>query len=64
MVPAPVGLSKLSDAAKSNDVKKTDYEELQKNINTIATANTNDLVEKGCQQHKQWKWIKSYWLYS
>ena len=53
MVPAPVGLSKLSDAAKSNDVKKTDYEELQKNINTIATANTNDLVEKGCQQHKQ-----------
>ena len=53
MVPAPLGLSKLSDAAKSNDVKKTDYDELLKNVNTIATANTNDLVGKGWQQHKK-----------
>ena len=40
----PVDLSKLSDVVKNDVVKKTDYYELVKNVNTIKTTGTSDLV--------------------
>ena len=40
----PVDLSKLSDVVKNDVVKKTDYYELVKKVNTIKTTGTSDLV--------------------
>ena len=43
---APVDLSKLSDVVKNIVVKKTEYNELVKNVNAIQTTDTSDLVKK------------------
>ena len=43
---APVDLSKLSDAVKNEVVKKTEYNELVKNVNALKTTNTINLVKK------------------
>ena len=37
LVPIPLDLSKLNDVVKSNAVKKTEYHELLKKVNTIQT---------------------------
>ena len=39
--PVPVDLSKLSDVVKDN-VKKTEYNELVKNVNNISTTDTSN----------------------
>ena len=46
LVPVPVDLSKLSDVAKNNVVKKTEYDELVKNVNSIQSIGTSNLGEK------------------
>ena len=45
LVPIPVGLSKLSEVVK-NDVKKTEYNELDKKFNDNSTTDTIYLVKK------------------
>ena len=42
----PVDLSKLSNAIKNDVVKKTEYDELVKNIKAIQTTDTSNLVKK------------------
>ena len=42
----PVDLSKLSNVVKNNVVKKTKHDELVKNVNTIQTTDTSNLVQK------------------
>ena len=42
----PVDLSKLIDLVKTEVVKKTEYNELVKNVNNINTTDTSDLVKK------------------
>ena len=46
LVPVLVNLSKLSDVVKNDVVKKTEYDELTNNVNTIQTTDTSDLVKK------------------
>ena len=46
LVPVPVDLSELSDVAKNNVVKKTEYDELVKNVNSIQSIGTSNLGEK------------------
>ena len=46
MAPFPVNLSKLSDVVKNNDVKKTKYDKLVKEVNAVQTSDTSDLVKK------------------
>ena len=46
LVPVFVNLSKLSDIVKNDVVKKTEYDELANNVNTIQTTDTSDLVKK------------------
>ena len=46
MPPVPVNLSKLSDVVKNNDVKKTKYDKLGKEVNAVQTSDTSDLVKK------------------
>ena len=46
LVPIPLDLSKLNDVVKSNAVKNTEYHELVKNVNTIQTTDTSNLVKK------------------
>ena len=46
LVPVPVYLSKLSDAVKTDVVKKTEYSELVKEVNNISTTDTSNLVKK------------------
>ena len=46
LVPVPVDLSKLSDVVKKEVVKKTEYDELVKKVNTIKTTDTRNLVKK------------------
>ena len=46
LVPVPLDLSKLNDVVKSNAVKKTEYHELVKKVNTIQTTDTSNLVKK------------------
>ena len=46
LVPAPVDLSKLSDAVKNDIVKKTECNELVDKVNNIKTTDTSDLVKK------------------
>ena len=46
LVPVLVNLSKLSDIVKNDVVKKTEYDELTNNVNTIQTTDTSDLVKK------------------
>ena len=41
LVHVPVDLSKLSDVAKNDVVKKTEYNKLVKNINTIPTTDAS-----------------------
>ena len=41
-----VDSSKLSNAVKTNVVKKTEYDELVKKVNTIETRDTSDLVKR------------------
>ena len=42
-VPVSADLSKQSDVVR-NDIKKTDYDELVKNVNAIQTTDTSNLV--------------------
>ena len=42
LVPAPVDLSKLSDVVKNDVVKKTEYNELLKNVHHIITTDTSN----------------------
>ena len=46
LVAVPVDLSKLSDAVKSNVVKKTENDELVKKVYTFKTTDTSNLVTK------------------
>ena len=46
LVPIPVDLSKLSDVVKNDIVKKTEYNELVKNVRNISTADASNLVKK------------------
>ena len=46
LLPVLVNLSKLSDIVKNDVVKKTEYDELANNVNTIQTTDTSDLVKK------------------
>ena len=43
---ASVDLSKLSDVVKNDIFKKTEYDELVKNVNNNKTTNTNNLIKK------------------
>ena len=38
-------MSKLSDVEETDVVKKTEYDELVKNVNDIKTTDTSDVVE-------------------
>ena len=42
----PADVSKLSNAVKTDAVKKTDYNELIKEFNNINTADATDLVKR------------------
>ena len=42
LVPAPVDLSKLSDVVKNDVVKKTECNELLKNVHHIITTDTSN----------------------
>ena len=42
----PVDLSKLSNLAKNDVVKKTQYDELAENLNAVQTNDTSNLVKK------------------
>ena len=63
LVPVPVDLSKLRDAAKNNFVKKTEYDELVKNVNSIQSVGTRNLgkkitvIKKLMQLEKSWLWL-------
>ena len=46
LVPVHVDLSKLSDLVKKDVVKKTEYNELVKNVNNISITDTSDFVKK------------------
>ena len=46
MVKLEFHLSKLSDVVENNAVKKTKYDELVKNDNTIETTDTSNLVQE------------------
>ena len=46
LVPAPIDLSKLSDAVKNDVVKKTKYDLLVKIVNAIQTTDPSNLVKK------------------
>ena len=46
LVPIPIDLSKLSDVVKSDVVKKTEYNELDKKINNIDTIDISNSVKK------------------
>ena len=48
----PVGLSKLSNVVKNDFVKKTDYNELIKKVNTIQTTDISNLVKKPTLTHR------------
>ena len=48
----PVDLSKLSDAVKNKVVKKTEYDELVENVNSIIIADTSNLVKKADYNRK------------
>ena len=50
LVPVPVDLSKLSDAGKSDVVKKTEYDESVKKVNATQTTATSNLVRKTITQ--------------
>ena len=50
LAPVPVDLSKLSDAGKSDVVKKTEYDELVKKVNATQTTATSNLVRKTITQ--------------
>ena len=39
-----VDLSKPSNVAKNDAVKKTEYDELVKKVNTVQTTDTSDLI--------------------
>ena len=39
-------MSKLLNVVKNDDVKKTECDELVKNVDTFQNANTSDLVKK------------------
>ena len=43
---ASVDLSKLSDVVKNDLFKKTEYDELVKNINNDKTTDTTNLIKK------------------
>ena len=45
MVTVPDDLSKLTDVVKNDVVKKTEYNELVKQVNDIKTTDTSDLVK-------------------
>ena len=49
----PVDLSKLSNVVKNDVVKKTEYNELVKNVNNINTTDTSNLVSKNWLQHNR-----------
>ena len=42
----PLDLSKLSNVVKNNVVKNTKHDELVKDVNTIQTTDTSNLVQK------------------
>ena len=42
----PVDLSKVSNLAKNDVVKKTQYDELAENLNAVQTNDTSNLVKK------------------
>ena len=46
LVPVTVDLSRLSDVVKNDLVKKTDYNELVKNVNSIQTTDTSNSTQK------------------
>ena len=46
LVPVPTDLSKLSNVVKNEVVKKTEYDELVKNVIAIKTSGTTNLVKK------------------
>ena len=56
----PVDLSKLSDAVKNKVVKKTEYDELVENVNSIITADTSNLVKKADYNRKIGETEKKY----
>ena len=43
---ASVDLSKLSDVVKNDVFKKTEYDELVKNVNNNKTTDTTNLIKK------------------
>ena len=45
LVPAPVNLSKISGEVKNNVVKKTEFDELVKKVNTIQTTDNSNLLK-------------------
>ena len=49
----PVDLSKPSDVVKYNFVKKTVYDKLVKEVNTIQTTDTSNLVENADYNKKK-----------
>ena len=46
LVPVLADFSKLSDVVKNDAVKKTEYNELVKNVNNISTTATSNFVKK------------------
>ena len=46
IVPLSVDISKLSDVAKNDVVKKTEYNNLVKKDNTMKTTDTSNLLKK------------------
>ena len=45
LVPAPVNLSKISGEVKNDVVKKTEFDELVKKVNTIQTTDNSNLLK-------------------
>ena len=44
--PTPVDLSKLDNEVKNDIVRKTEYDELVKNVDAIQTIGTSDSIKK------------------
>ena len=44
--PTPVDLSKLGNEVKNDIVRKTEYDELVKNVDAIQTIGTSDSIKK------------------
>ena len=42
----PVDLNKLSNVVKNDVVKKTEYNELVKEVNNISTTDTSNLIKR------------------